>query len=193
MTSAPLTSRCAASTRRALPHCAFDGPKNKSVEAGTKRTHLLCSVKHSSRRERAGTKSVLQRSTLGPCSNGCERFQEPTTQRLLSGQHVKLYEKLAGDIEVTIRKGVFRPGDRIPSVRQSSQHHQLSITTVIRAYLLLESKGVIESRPQSGYFVRLLDAKSEGKAQELRTSRPIAAHDWRRPRKPCVESAARKS
>jgi DNA-binding transcriptional MocR family regulator len=96
------------------------------------------------------------------------------TQRLLSRQHVKLYEKLASDIEVMIRRGVFRPGERIPSVRQSSQHHQLSITTVIRAYLLLESKGVIESRPQSGYFVRVLDAHPDGKAHELSASRPIA-------------------
>jgi DNA-binding transcriptional MocR family regulator len=87
---------------------------------------------------------------------------------------VKLYEKLASDIEVMIRRGVFRPGERIPSVRQSSQHHQLSITTVIRAYLLLESKGAIESRPQSGYFVRVLDAHSDGKADELSASRPIA-------------------
>ncbi|SIO30522.1 transcriptional regulator, GntR family [Paraburkholderia phenazinium] len=95
-------------------------------------------------------------------------------QRLRSRRPVKLYEKLATDIEVTIRKGVFRPGDRIPSVRQTSQHHQLSITTVIRAYLLLESKGVVESRPQSGYFVRQLDAGSDGNAHELRASRPIA-------------------
>jgi DNA-binding transcriptional MocR family regulator len=68
---------------------------------------------------------------------------------------VKLYEKLATDIEAQIRRGVFRPGERIPSVRQTSQHRRVSPNTVIHAYLLLESKGVIESRPQSGYFVRL--------------------------------------
>jgi DNA-binding transcriptional regulator YhcF (GntR family) len=39
-------------------------------------------------------------------------------------------------------------------VRQAAQHHRLSITTVVRAYLLLESRGILESRPQSGYFVR---------------------------------------
>jgi DNA-binding transcriptional MocR family regulator len=67
---------------------------------------------------------------------------------------VKLYEKLAGDIERLIANGVLLPGERIPSVRQSSQQHKLSITTVLRAYVQLESRGVIESRPQSGYFVR---------------------------------------
>ena len=96
---------------------------------------------------------------------------------------MKLYEKLAGDLEQQIRRGVFRAGERIPSVRQTSQHHRLSITTVIRAYLLLESRGLIQSRPQSGYFVRAGSAGSAGggdkgavepSAIELRPSKPIA-------------------
>jgi DNA-binding transcriptional MocR family regulator len=69
---------------------------------------------------------------------------------------LKLYEALAADITSLIEQGVMREGERIPSVRQTSQHHNLSISTVIRAYLLLESRGLIESRPQSGYFVRPL-------------------------------------
>jgi DNA-binding transcriptional MocR family regulator len=67
---------------------------------------------------------------------------------------LKLYEKLASDIEGLIASGVLLPGERIPSVRHSSQQHKLSVTTVLKAYVLLESKGAIESRPQSGYFVR---------------------------------------
>jgi DNA-binding transcriptional MocR family regulator len=85
-----------------------------------------------------------------------------------------LYEKLADDIETVIRNGVYRPGDRVPSVRQASQQHRISITTVIRAYLLLESRGVLESRPQSGYFVSLRMAEGNRHAGELRPSRPIA-------------------
>jgi len=67
---------------------------------------------------------------------------------------VTLYEKLAADIEALVQQGVLLPGEKIPSVRQAAQHHRLSITTVVRAYLLLESRGILESRPQSGYFVR---------------------------------------
>jgi DNA-binding transcriptional MocR family regulator len=67
---------------------------------------------------------------------------------------LKLYETLAGEIEALIASGVLLDGEKIPSLRQASQHHNLSITTVLHAYLLLESKGIIESRPQSGYFVR---------------------------------------
>jgi DNA-binding transcriptional MocR family regulator len=84
---------------------------------------------------------------------------------------MKLYEKLAGDIEALVQRGVFAPGEKIPSVRRTSQHHRLSITTVLRAYVLLESRGVIESRPQSGYMVR---ARRPAAAPELEPSKPLA-------------------
>src|SRR5450830_359839 len=87
---------------------------------------------------------------------------------------MKLYEKFADDIQRMIRQGVYRPGDRIPSVRQASQHHRLSITTVLHAYLLLESRGLLESRPQSGYFVSLGHDNRNGRVRELQQSKPIA-------------------
>lgn len=85
---------------------------------------------------------------------------------------MKLYEKLAAEIETQIRNGIYRFGDRLPSVRQTSQQRQISVTTVIRAFLLLESRGLIASRPQSGYFVTLRpnDAAMAG----LATPEPVA-------------------
>ena len=85
---------------------------------------------------------------------------------------MKLFEKLAEDIEKLVHKGVYLPGDRVPSIRQISAQHQVSITTVIRAYLLLESRGVLESRPQSGYVVS--PRVENGHLEALRPSRPIA-------------------
>ena len=67
---------------------------------------------------------------------------------------MNLYESLAADIEGQVACGVLLAGEKLPSVRQTSQHRSLSISTVLRAYSLLESKGIVESRPQSGYFVR---------------------------------------
>jgi len=67
---------------------------------------------------------------------------------------VKLYEKLADEMGEAMRRGVFAAGERIPSVRQASQQHGVSIKTVLHAYALLEGRGLIETRPQSGYFVR---------------------------------------
>jgi DNA-binding transcriptional MocR family regulator len=84
---------------------------------------------------------------------------------------MKLYETLAETIREQIARGVMREGEKIPSVRRTSQQHNLSISTVIRAYLLLESRGVIESRPQSGYFVR---AGQQDAASSTSSSRPPA-------------------
>src|SRR5258706_6483870 len=83
-----------------------------------------------------------------------------------------MYEKLAGEIEALVEQRVILPGERIPSVRQTSQHHKVSITTVLRAYVLLESKGIIESRPQSGYFVKA--NRLATRAPELKPSQPAS-------------------
>ena len=76
-------------------------------------------------------------------------------ERLLSADKAPLYERLAEEIALQVRQGTFRPGERVPSVRQISQQKNLSITTVLRAYQMLETRGVIEARPQSGYYVRI--------------------------------------
>jgi len=65
----------------------------------------------------------------------------------------KLYEQLVADTIRSIADGVLRPGDKMPSIREASCARRLSITTVRRAYSLLENRGVLEGRPQSGYFV----------------------------------------
>jgi DNA-binding transcriptional MocR family regulator len=65
-----------------------------------------------------------------------------------------LYERLAGEVLGQIQAGVLRPGDRLPSVRRVSRQKELSVTTVRQAYQTLEDRGLIEARPQSGYYVR---------------------------------------
>ena len=65
-----------------------------------------------------------------------------------------LYEKIANNIAKLIKEGTYRPNERIPSVRQMSKQQGVSISTVLQAYMVLENRGVIEARPQSGYYVR---------------------------------------
>ncbi|MEZ0396759.1 MAG: PLP-dependent aminotransferase family protein [Anaerolineales bacterium] len=65
-----------------------------------------------------------------------------------------LYEQLADEIGRLIASGTFRPGDRLPSVRRMSQQKRMSISTILQAYMQLENRGLIEARPQSGYYVR---------------------------------------
>lgn len=71
-----------------------------------------------------------------------------------SFENIPLYEQLADEITRQIESGAFRAGDRIPSVRRSSQQHRVSVTTVLQAYQILEDRGLIHVRPQSGYYVR---------------------------------------
>lgn len=64
------------------------------------------------------------------------------------------YEKLAGELGQMVSAGVLAYGDRLPSVRQLAQERRLSVTTVVQALRQLEDRGVIEARPQSGFYVR---------------------------------------
>jgi DNA-binding transcriptional MocR family regulator len=66
-----------------------------------------------------------------------------------------LYKQVAVRISELIEHGTLRPGERVPSVRKCSEQQSVSIATVMQAYRLLESRGLIEARPQSGYYVRL--------------------------------------
>lgn len=65
-----------------------------------------------------------------------------------------LYEQVADRLHGLIREGTLKPGDRLPSVRKLKQHLSVSMSTVLEAYRLLEDRGVISARPQSGYYVK---------------------------------------
>lgn len=65
-----------------------------------------------------------------------------------------LYGEIAAKIGQLIEQGTYRAGERIPSIRTLSRQMHVSINTVTGAYLRLENAGLIEARPQSGYYVR---------------------------------------
>ncbi|MCK6401036.1 MAG: PLP-dependent aminotransferase family protein [Sphaerotilus natans subsp. sulfidivorans] len=76
-----------------------------------------------------------------------------------------LYTDLADELADAIRCGALRPGERLPSVRQARASRRVSAATVFQAYDLLESRGLIESRPRSGFFVRAARAGSAAEPQ----------------------------
>ena len=63
------------------------------------------------------------------------------------------YEKVAEHLRQLIELGGYGIHDRLPSVRNLSLQQKVSITTVLEAYRLLEDQGLVEARPQSGYYV----------------------------------------
>src|ERR1700722_20987728 len=65
----------------------------------------------------------------------------------------KRHEELAEDIARQIPARVLRPGDRLPSIRQTCKARHVSPSTVFQAYDLLENRGLIRAAPRSGYFV----------------------------------------
>jgi DNA-binding transcriptional MocR family regulator len=81
----------------------------------------------------------------------------------------KLYEQVADRIGDAIATGALRPGDRLPSVRQLSTQERVSISTVLQAYIHLESLGLVETRPQSGHYVR---RRERPRPAEPQVSRP---------------------
>ena len=69
-----------------------------------------------------------------------------------------LYRQVIDLITENIDSGTLRPGDRLPSLRRMSKRIDVSIPTVRQAYIELERQRRVESRPQSGFYVRGLSA-----------------------------------
>ena len=65
-----------------------------------------------------------------------------------------LYMQVAAGLEKMIAEDVLKIGDKLPSVRVLSDEYGISMGTAFQAYYHLEGKGLIESRPKSGYYVR---------------------------------------
>ncbi|MFU7708808.1 PLP-dependent aminotransferase family protein [Aeromonas veronii] len=77
---------------------------------------------------------------------------------------MSLYQQLADRLQSQIDDGIWQPGERIPSIRQSCKTHGLSPMTVLQAYQLLESQGRILARPQSGYYVKAAPSRPQESA-----------------------------
>lgn len=91
-----------------------------------------------------------------------------------------LYQDIADDLSSQIHNGTYQAGDRLPSLRKMATQLRVSIATVLEAYGLIEQQGLVETRPQSGYYVcqaeRLLAPPPESKSSapvQLRLGRAI--------------------
>ena len=73
-----------------------------------------------------------------------------------------LYRQVIDLIADNIESGALRPGDRLPSLRRMSTQIGVSIPTVRQAYIELERQRRVESRPQSGFYVRSQNCIADG-------------------------------
>lgn len=66
----------------------------------------------------------------------------------------RIYQQVADRITEQIHSGVLPPGSKVPSLRLLSRQMGFNMATIQRAYWMLENRGVLESRPSSGFYVR---------------------------------------
>ncbi|HZZ84250.1 MAG TPA: PLP-dependent aminotransferase family protein [Anaeromyxobacteraceae bacterium] len=64
------------------------------------------------------------------------------------------YQVIARRFAQAIEDGTLAPGERLPSVRRLRTDEGASASTVLQALAQLESSGLVEARPRSGFFVR---------------------------------------
>ncbi len=64
------------------------------------------------------------------------------------------YEQVASHVRHLIESGTYSSEQKLPSVRSLSGQLHVSITTVMEAYRMLEDQGMVQARPQSGYYVQ---------------------------------------
>lgn len=83
-----------------------------------------------------------------------------------------LYQNLEKWLLDGIKAERWKSGEKLPSVRALCQQMSTSKSTVLKAYHRLESQGVIESRPKSGYFVLPALVQKEQPYIEHRLSEP---------------------
>lgn len=87
-----------------------------------------------------------------------------------------LYEKISAKILEMIKNGTYRPGDRIPSIRSLSRQMHVSINTIMGAYVKLENDGIIEARPNSGYYVSAQHRSTSFRGKENEIARLYTPH-----------------
>ncbi len=66
---------------------------------------------------------------------------------------VPLYRQIIEQIKFAIARGILKPGNRLPTVRQLAVDLSINPNTVIRAYRELEIEGMLETHQGSGTFV----------------------------------------
>ncbi|WP_104381233.1 GntR family transcriptional regulator [Sphingobacterium sp. HMA12] len=65
-----------------------------------------------------------------------------------------VYISFANKLAEMIDGGVFKPGDKLPSIRSLHQKKGISIGTILQSFNYLMDKGMIVSKEKSGYFVQ---------------------------------------
>jgi len=64
-----------------------------------------------------------------------------------------IYLQIADFICESVLAGVWNPGERIPSIRETAEARQVNPNTVMRTYAYLEDRGIIRNQRGVGFFL----------------------------------------
>ncbi len=82
---------------------------------------------------------------------------------------IPVYRQIINQASAAVAAGVFKPGDRLPTIRALSERLNVNPNTVAKAYRELELKGIIVSERGSGSFVQAQPLTLAPGAKEKKT------------------------
>ncbi len=65
---------------------------------------------------------------------------------------VPIYAQIERQIRALLGSGYWKPGDRLPSVRETAVRLRINPLTVVKAYRHLQEEGLLETRPGAGVY-----------------------------------------
>jgi GntR family transcriptional regulator len=86
-------------------------------------------------------------------SDGQARPASPIEFQLDPGSGLPTYVQLIRQVEHALRLGYLKPGDRLPTVKETVTALAINPNTVLKAYRDLETRGLAVGRPGQGTFV----------------------------------------
>ena len=81
--------------------------------------------------------------------------------------HVRLYESVIEQIMILIKNEELKPGDQLPPERELAEKLSISRGSLREAFRVLESRGLIKSKPGGGRFIRELKKDSSIHAENI--------------------------
>lgn len=91
---------------------------------------------------------------------------------------MKRYERVAAVLRQRMEHGIYRVGDRLPSIRAMCRELEVSVSTAQEAYRRLEDAALIEARPRSGYFVLPRQTPAVLPSVTRPAQRPLDVSQW---------------
>jgi len=79
---------------------------------------------------------------------------------------IPIFIQIKEQIKDSIAGGVFREGDKLPSVRELSKELTVNPNTVSKAYQELEQEGIVNKERGIGMFIAVSTEKQPGKVNE---------------------------